>query len=193
MIATLSKPVRLALGLTLLIMPPGAMYAFVASPLLDTYRLRQEEIEDMRHRTGRYTQIAQGVRELEQQLAVLRRAGGDTDGYLDGANETLVGAALQSRVKAAVEDVGGDVRSSQILPGRDEASSRRITVRIHAMQTIDALARTLAGFATDRSVLLVDQLDVRARPVAQETGGREPARLLEVRLDISGFMKSRAP
>jgi Type II secretion system (T2SS), protein M subtype b len=42
-------------------------------------------------------------------------------------------------------------------------------------------------------VLLVDQLDVRARPAAPQADGRQPARPLEVRLDISGFMRSRAP
>jgi general secretion pathway protein M len=189
MIATLSRPVRRALGLGLLIIPPLALYALFVAPAIDSYWQRQEEIEDMRHRSERYTQIARDAGELERRLSTLRHAAGGNDGYLAGENETLVGAALQLRVKTLIEESGGVVRSSQILPFRDESGVKRITVRFQSAQTTAGLAQALAALASDQSTLMVDQLDARARPAAQQLAA-EP---LEIRLDISGFMRPHAP
>ncbi len=189
MMATLSRPVRRALGLGLLIIPPLAAYSLVVAPVTDSYWRRQEEIEDMRHRSERHAQIAQDAGALEQRLSALRRPAGSSDGYLAGDNETLVGAALQMRVKTVIEESGGAVRSSQILPFRDESGVRRITVRLQSTQTSTGLAQTLATLASDRSTLIVDQLDVRGRPVAQEAATAP----LEVRLDVSGFMRPPTP
>jgi general secretion pathway protein M len=189
MMATLSRPVRRVLALGLLIIPPLALYTLVIAPAIDAYWQGREEIEDMRHQSERYAQVARDAGELERRLTALRRATGGHDGYLAGENETLVGAALQLRVKTLIEESGGAVRSSQILPFRDETGVRRITVRLQSTQSTAGLAQALAALASDQSTLMVDQLDVRARPVAQQAA----AGPLEVRLDVSGLMRPRTP
>lgn len=184
MIATLSRPVRRALALALLALPPLLVWQLAIAPWLDHRRAQQAAIEDMHDRAARYRRIAAEAPMLARRLDALRRAGDGGDGYVAESNETLAGAALQARLKAAIEAAGGTLASSQILPARSENGVRRLAVRVQAAQRQDQLAGLLAALAEARPAMAVDSIDVRVR-----RGGDPASPLLDSRINVSAFMR----
>lgn len=191
MIAALSTPVRRLVALSLLILLPGAAYVLLVAPLLEHYETQQLRISDLRDQAARYQRIAGEAPALERQLAALRQASRSADGYLVAANETLAGAQLQARLKSIVEQAGGSIRSSQPLPPRQDASLVRITVRVHATHRLDSLVQVVAAITGEAQVLTIDHMHVRARSAAANTPSSDAQAPLDVRLDVSGFMRGR--
>lgn len=184
MTGTLSRPVRRTLAIALLILPPLAVWQLAVAPWLDHRRAQHAAVEDMHDRAARYRRIAAETPALERRLAALRQRGAATEGFVAESNETLAGAALQARLKTAIEAQGGTLSSSQILPARSENGIRRLVVRVQATQRQEQLAGMLAALAEARPALAVDAIEVRVR-----RGGDPAAPLLDTRLDVAAFMR----
>jgi general secretion pathway protein M len=91
--------------------------------------------------------------------------------------EALASADLQNVIKTAVNDAGGQLTSTQGLPGKKENDFNRVAVRVRMSCTIENLRTVLHTFATARPVLVVDQIDI--------TPVRGPGRRINVKQDAS--------
>jgi general secretion pathway protein M len=112
-----------------------------------------------------------------------------TAGYLAGANDALASAELQDRIKSLVENQGGKLRSTQILPSRDEGGFRRITVRGEIMVDITGLQRVVYALESATPMLFLDNVEIRAIPSTRDAAAGPD---LEVRFDLYGYLRRPA-
>src|SRR5258708_33725398 len=97
--------------------------------MLGRYGNKRRAIDELRNAGGRYAEGGRGAGAAEKQIESLRRQSAATAGYLEGQNETMIAATLQDRLKAAVMQAGGQLKSTQGLPDAENAKSRRIAWR----------------------------------------------------------------
>ncbi len=136
---TLSPFLGRTLAVALLLAAIGGIWSFIVEPVTTNYGLSAESIVQSEALIGRYLRIAGTRAPLEKQLAALKRRGPSTGGYLEGASDTLAAAKLQNRVKGVVATSGGEIKSSQILPPRDDGNHRAINIRVQLSADIASL------------------------------------------------------
>ena len=113
MMASLSARSRRAVAVGLLVAVLLALYSFVAAPLLASYDDDRRTAAQLREALGKYEEIGREIPDLQKRLEALRRQGATGAGYLEGQNEALAAAALQERLKSAVQQTS--------FPGRISA------------------------------------------------------------------------
>lgn len=182
---------RAAAAAVLLALLAGAWLAAV-DPWLGALGRYDDEIEQARMTLGRYDKLGAEKTGLQGQLEVLRRDRARGQGLLPGANAQLAAADLQGRVKRVVETHSSVLRSTQVLPTRDEAGYRQVGIRISLEAEIDNLQKMLHALEGATPHLFVTNLDVRARQV--RAGRASPgAAGMAVNLDVYGYMRVPAP
>ncbi len=136
---TLSPFLGRSLAVVLLLGVIGGIWSLMIEPVMTKYRLSAESMVQSEALIARYLRIAKERAPLEKQLNSLKRLGPSTGGYLDGASDTLAAAKLQNRVKGIVATSGGEIKSSQILPPRDDGNHRAINIRVQLSADIASL------------------------------------------------------
>jgi general secretion pathway protein M len=104
--------------------------------------------------------------------------------FLTGANENVIGADLQTRLKSMTEWAGARSRSIQTLPARTIDQIRYGGVRIDLTATLPALMRTVYAIESAKPYLFVVAASLRSSPVSPQGRVEEP--LLQAQLDIYG-------
>ena len=130
-------------GLALAILVALVLLAFtgIVQPLLETYGTARAAAEQMRTAIAHAERVGRNPAELKTELAQLKERQNSTVGFLRGFNEPLAAAELQDRLKTIVESARGELRSTQILPARDEGKVRRISIRCQIQADITELQR----------------------------------------------------
>jgi general secretion pathway protein M len=136
--------------------------------------------------------IDQELKNLNRQLTELRQVQASQSGFLEGGNESLATAQLQNRIKTIVETDGGELRSTQVLPVRDDGKFRRIIVRGQMATNTIAMQRVFYDIESASPYLILDNIDIRARPSshAQENGPTDP--MLDIRFDLYGYVRGNS-
>ena len=181
-----------ALALALLAAAAGGAYVGAVDPLITRYRTYNATIAERADLVNKYRRLAAARPALAKRLAELRTLERASTGFLKGNNEALVGAELQNRLKGVVESSGGKLTSVQVLPGKDENGFRRITIRARLTGTVEALRKVLHAVESAPPVLLVDNVDVRARKTRRRRRAKKAQpddRTLDVRFDLSGYVR----
>lgn len=187
-----SPRLRRLLALSLLVALVLAVYGVAIGPLLDSYANNKRAIEELRNAEGRYAEVAGEAPALQKQLESLRRQSAATAGYLEGQNETMIAAALQDRVKAAVMQTGGQLKSTQVLSSAGNTKSRRVAVRANIALSLAALQRVLYELESGSPYLFVDNLGVRPLVNPRAGGQVDGEALLDVSFDIYGYVRGSA-
>lgn len=192
MTTTLSARSRRAAALGLLAAVVLAAYSLVVSPLLAAYLDGRREAADLRATLAKYEATGREVPALQKRLDELHRQGATGAGYLAGDSETLVAAALQERLKAAVTQTGGRLNSTQVIATSSQAKTHRVAVRGQMQMSLAALQRVLYALESGSPYLFIDNLDVRPM-----VGPRGPQRadddgMLDVHFDVYGYMRGGA-
>jgi general secretion pathway protein M len=187
MFSALSPPVSKALALSLLLGLLAVAYFGVVQPVIDNRIDQQNEIARLESSLTRYQRIAALRSAREAQLAELKRRAADADGLLRGANETLMAAAIQNRIKALVDAAHGELKSMQIMPPQADGPLRRITVRGQIAMTIEAAQRVFYDLEGGEPVLFLDNVGIRSREETRRRRDRADDGMLEVHLDVYGY------
>lgn len=185
----LSPPMSRIAAVGLLLALIAAVYSLCIAPIWGTYATNRETIADQRDLLQRYQRLAAGADALSQRLAKLRRRPLSGEGYLQGDNETLVSAQLQSRIRNVAQASGGKLTSTQVLAGTDEAGFRRIGVRVTMTADIPDLQKMLHKLESDRPYLFLDNVDISGEQ-SRRRDGRDGG--LTVSFDVYGFMRTDA-
>lgn len=182
----------LAVGLLLLVVS-AAVFA-VLLPLIGTGLAYHEEKNDLLFRlqrqqtiAGRETQVAEALERFKQQFS--------EQGYFStSTTEALASAELQNIVKTAVADAGGQLTSTQGLPGKESDGFFRVAVKVRMTGSMEALVGVLQSIETAVPVLLVDQLDINPVRGARnrKTNKIEPSDQLNVSFQVVSFLRSQA-
>lgn len=179
----------LALGLLLLTL--GLVYLILVHPLWSAYHTNQEQIADYREDIARFERIAAKQPALEQQVQELTRQRKLVRYTLGAQSPTLAAAALQDRVKSIVEENGGRLTSTRILPVSDVGPFFQVAANVQMRVSTKALQDVLYGLEGGAPYLLVENLTILSRGsrVYRRTGSTSAE--LDVRFDLSGLMSNK--
>ena len=186
---SLSPRFSRAVALTILVALLSFVYSGLLQPLLDHYAEARSSLAQMQAALARARQTGRNLGELQAELARLkehRASGADT---MQSPNDSLAAAELQNRIKSSVEGARGELRSTQILPSRDEGAFRRISIRGQIAVNLVALQRIFYEFESASPLLYLDNVDIRVRPVRRPNEPATDDPTLDVRFDLYGFVR----
>jgi general secretion pathway protein M len=174
-------------ALALLIVVVIAALVVLLGPILLLHRHYDVAIADLTDRLERYRRVAAQAPDLRAALDVMKQKDGRRF-FLKNTAPNLAGAELSDFVRAAIENNGGRITTSQNPAPRDDAHFRQLFVTVQFFASTPSLQKIL--FALDAQVpyVVVDNLTVRPlnafrgfRPAA----GQEPE--LSVQMDVSAW------
>lgn len=187
---TLSPFLGRTLAVVLLLGAIGGIWSLIVEPVMTKYRLSAESTVQSKALIERYLRIAKVRAPLEKQLISLKqRRGPSTGGYLEGASDTLAAAKLQNRVKGVVATSDGEIKSSQILPPRDDGNHRAINIRVQLSADIAGLQAIFHALESENTLLFLDNVDVRRQRARRRRNKSADDRRLTVRFDVSGYVR----
>lgn len=182
----------LALGLLAALVLVTVLAALL--PLFNTWLDYREQKETLLFRLQRQQTIAARRDSVAQNLDFLHEQF-QQQGYLsDSDTESLASAELQNIIKTAVTDAGGQLTSTQGLPGKTEDGFMRILVKVRMSCSMEALRAVLYALETNIPLLLIDQLDISPVRGARNRSNNklEPSSQLNVSFQVVSFMRAKA-
>lgn len=179
-----------AVGLLVLVI---AIVIFaVLVPLISTGLAYHEEKNDLLFRLQRQQTIAGREQRVAEELEVVKQQFQEQAYFTNSSTEALASAELQNIVKTAVSDAGGQLTSTQGLPGKMDDGFFRIAVKVRMTANMEALVNILHNIETAVPVLIVDQLDIN--PVRgrrdRKTRKIEPSEQMNISYEVVSFMRS---
>lgn len=184
----LSPPLSRALAVAILIGVVGGLYYGIVRPIADSYGATRASIEQLQDNLMRYQRAARDLAPRQAELAALKQRQSAQDGFLQGANDTLVAAQIQNRIKALADATKGELRSTQVLPSQDEGKLRRITVRGQMSTTLSGALRVFHGLESASPLLFLDNVDMRARPAQlRDRSAAVNTDVIDLQFDVYGY------
>jgi general secretion pathway protein M len=181
------------LAISLLIVVLSAITFLVLLPLLTSWLDYREQKNDLLFRLQRQQTIVARRDSVAQNLELLNQQY-QQQGYLSNSDtEALASAELQNIVKTAVTEAGGQLTSTQGMPGRAENDFVRIAVKVRMSGSIEALRTVLHSLDANVPLLLVDQLDISPVRGARNrtTNKMDPSAQLNVSFEVISFMRAK--
>ena len=124
------------------------------------------------------------IKEAINRLRVTETGGGD---FLAAQAPAIAAANLQKDLKAMIEASGGELISSQALPGRADETQPRVTIQAELRADMAALRAALYQLMIHRPLLFTDKIMIQRRNLSP--GRRDRAGgLLEVQLEVSAYL-----
>ena len=194
--ARLTRPQQRTLAVALLAVAVALILAVALGPILLLHRHYDAAIGDLTDRLERDRRVAAQAPELRRALDLMK----DKDGrrfYLKNTAPNLAGAELADLVRAAIENNGGRITTSQNPGPREEGRFKQLTVNVQFFATTPSLAKILQALDVQMPYLVVDNLTIRplnAFRGFKPAAGQEPEN--NVQLDVSALAYqevSRAP
>jgi len=192
-IARMSPAGQRNLAIALLVFAVIAVLVVLLGPVVYLHRRYDGAIADLSDRLERYRRVAAQAPELRQALEVMKEKDGRRF-YLKNTAPNLANAELSDLVRAAIENNGGRITTSQNPGARDEGSFRQLTVNVQFFASTPALAKILYALDTQVPYLVVDNMSVRplnAFRGFKPAAGQEPEN--NVQLDVSALAYPEAP
>lgn len=186
----LSPAVSRAAALAILVALIAILYLGIAMPILDAYQSIGADTVQLQDQLHRYQRAGSDRAQRQAELAALAQRSSAADGFLQGANDTLVAAQIQNRLKSLADAAHAELRSTQVLPAQDEGALRRISVRGQFATNIAGALQVFHGLEAQYPLLFIDNLNIRSRQGnIRETRGRDTGEsdALDLQFDIYGF------
>jgi hypothetical protein len=184
----LSPAVSRFLAAGLLLVSLGFFWLVIGAPLWGAHTEAENTIERLAPLLARSRTVERDLPLLQAAVQQAKKPGNSSDGFLDGPNESIAAAQLQTRFKAAMEHTNGNLRSIQVLPVRDQGAYRRITIRGQVVVNLAALQRVVYDLEASAPYLFLDNVEVQLG--GDSRGNKQPDDpALEVRIDVSGYMR----
>lgn len=181
-----------AVGLLLLVI--AVVIFAVLLPLISTGLAYHEEKNDLLFRLQRQQTIAGREQQVATELESVKQQFQQQAYFSNSSTEALASAELQNIVKTAVSDAGGQLTSTQGLPGKMDDGFFRIAVKVRMTANMEALVSILHNIETAVPVLVVVQLDIN--PVRgirnRKTRKIEPSEQMNISFEVVSFMRSPA-
>ena len=181
-----------AIGLLLLVV--AVIIFALLVPLIGTGLAYHEEKNDLLFRLQRQQTIAGRGGRVAEELEAIKQQFQEQAYFTTSSTEALVSAELQNIVKTAVSDAGGQLTSTQGLPGKMEDGFFRIAVKVRMTASMEALVSILHTIETAVPVLIIDQLDINpVRGMRNRTTHKiESSEQLNVSFQVVSFMRGQA-
>jgi hypothetical protein len=182
-----------AMALAILVALVVAVLAVLLLPVLMLHRHYDDAIADTTDRVERMRRVAAQAPELRSALDLMKARDGRRF-FLKNMAPNLAGAELQEMVKAAVENNGGRITTSQNTSAREDGRFKQIGVNVQFFATTPALQKILAALESQQPYAIVDNITVRplnAFRGFKPAAGAEPE--VNVQLDVVAFAYAELP
>lgn len=179
-------------AIALLVFVLFVVYSLTIGPLISAYARVNTALAESAELLQRYRQIASRREVFAAELDKLAFQQDNSGVYLPGDTDALAAARLQEIVNSTVVSGGGQLRSVQILPAKDDGTFRKIGVRAQMTGNIAAVARILYAFEAGDIFLFIENIDISNRRARRRTTDRTDPELL-IRVDLSGYLRPEAP
>lgn len=168
------------------------LYFAIAAPLIGLGREYGDTIEDLRFRLTRLRKVASEKEGLMQRLEKLKAEGQDDERYLAKNTAALASAELQTRIKEAVGNAGGELTSTQVIPERNEERFTRIAVKVRMNGSTPVLREVLHSFESAEPYLFIENLNIRPIRMPRNPAAKNPQipDRLSVDFDVVGYMRA---
>ncbi|MCK5191111.1 MAG: type II secretion system protein M [Methylococcales bacterium] len=181
----------LALGLLVLVL---LLVIFVViSPLVSTGLEYYEQKQELAFRLQRSINIVARKDSVAENVERIKQQYQQQNYFSTRDTEALTSADLQKFIKTAISQAGGQLTSTQVLPGRNEDGLNRVTVKVRMSGDIEALRSVLHDIESSVPILIVDQIDIR--PVRgkrnRKTRKIESSNQLNINFQVAGFMREK--
>jgi hypothetical protein len=181
-----------AAALALLLALIAVLYLGIAMPIVYAYQSIGTDTTQLQDQLRRYQRASGDRTQRQAELAALEHRSSAADGFLQGANDTLVAVQIQNRLKSLADAAHAELRSTQVLPAQDEGALRRISVRGQFSTTMGGALQIFHGLEAQYPLLFVDNLDIRARQgstreIRGRGGNTGDDDALDLQFDIYGY------
>jgi general secretion pathway protein M len=154
----------------------GSAYLLIAVPLQDLYRERQALLENRAMLASRLAAAATQLPALRARLTELRATASTSKITLDGANDAIASANLQSRIVGLAASLGVTVGSTETLAAEQRGGFQRIGLRVAVNGAFENLVRLFGAIEASVPPLILDNLHMH-------TAMQPPAMLGNVKLE----------
>ena len=185
----LSPLLRRCLAIGLLLVLVALAWSLVAAPLLDARSEALGTIARLRPVIERGRAALRDTAALQAELKELKEHRRPAGGLLDGTNESIAAAQLQEQLKSGVDRVSGDLRSTQVLPTRDDNGFRRVAVRAQLLVDLAALQQIVYRLEAGSPYLFLDNVEIARRPDNRSRSQAAEDPMLDVQFDLFGYMR----
>lgn len=141
---------------------------------LGRYQMYQQVQLELQDRLQRYERLLASQAAIEAHLLHIRTQQADQDYYLPHTTPTLAATALQQQISQLIQNHGGSLASSQILPASEHNGMVRVALRVQLSGDAETLQRTLYDLESAEPLLFVDNLQVRSRSIRERVRGGSP-------------------
>ena len=182
-----------ATALVILALVVVVVLGVLLGPILYLHRHYDQSIEALSDRLERYRRVAAQAPELRQALEMIKQKDG-RGFFLKNTATNLAGAELSDLVRAAIENNGGRISTSQNPGTRDEGKFKHLSVTVQFFATTPALAKILDALERETPYMVVDNLTIRplnAFRGFKPAAGQEPEN--NVQLDVSALAYPELP
>jgi general secretion pathway protein M len=160
-----------------------AFIAGIAMPVHDLFASRDTRIQEQRRLLSRLSAIAAQASNVEA-VASDTTAQLQSGEFLTGANENVIGADLQTKLKSMTEATGARSRAIQTLPGRTIDQIRYSGARIDLTGPLPALMRAVYAIESTKPYLFVTAASLKSSQISRQGPTEEP--VLQAQLDVYG-------
>ena len=193
MLSKFSRNGRRAIALLILFTLIAIVVAVTLLPLQTALVSYDESIAELEFRLQKYTKMAQLETPLQAQLEALTSKRESEEGLLEGESQAIAGANLQALFKQIVQNAGGRLESTQILPGSASGVIDWIGIRAQFSGDIETLQQVLHDIEFNKPILFVDKIEIRTKRIRRSrrnTAPTEQAQILSVSLEVSGYRRN---
>ena len=179
---------RRALALALLLVLVVGLLALPLVPLWSAHRHYDETAAALSDRLARLrTRV--GTRDaLESQYAERSQGYGADASFLASETDAVANAEIQAIVKRLVEQNGGNILTTQVLPSRQEEGFTRVGVRVRLRLRLESLLLVLHALETGTPFLFLESVAIGGQPPALQR--LQPGSTdLSVDLEVFGYLR----
>jgi general secretion pathway protein M len=191
----LNRPIQInksrwtAAGLLLGVL--ALLYWAIAAPLVGLSEEYSDSVDELQFRLQRLSKIAAEKDGLAQRLEKIRAEGQEDDRFLARTTAALASAELQTQIKTAVSEAGGELTSTQVIPERNEEGFTRVAVKVRMNGGTNVLRQVLHSFESAKPLLFIENLNIRPIRMPRNPAAKNapvPDKL-SVDFDVIGYMR----
>jgi hypothetical protein len=154
-------------------------------PMRDLFAERDRQIIEQRTTLARFRAVAE--QDAVVQAAAAKNAARQGE-FLVGKTEGVIGADLQTRLKAMAGVAGAKLRSVRGVPAHGDAHTKYVGSRVELFGSLAAIQRAIHAVESAKPYLFVKSAAIRLSPPVGQVGvPREP--LIEAQLDVFGAVR----
>jgi general secretion pathway protein M len=191
----LSKSQAAALGLLLAAF--ALLYIAAVAPLAEIGAGYAERIDDLEFKLTKMRKVAAEKDFWIQRLEEIKQQGKTQGRFISRDTAALASADLQTRIKEVVNQAGGELISTQVIPERKEEQFVRIAVKVRMTGSTEVLRDVLHDFEAGSPILFVENLNIRPIRIVQprlpnSPAAKQPPKVqdrLSVDFDVVGYMQ----